>query len=155
MTVRKFRRLSHVSVAFIDCTISGMTVRKFRRLSHVQELECSGEPLDADTDLFSMTLYIASAKRPSASDKSPLAAEADSNKLIALANLKSGECLTSDRFSSCVIKGRDSRHTKLKTLVMGLKEEEQIVYGCNLTILKGGTHGSVVSWTHVVRGAGK
>ena len=101
-----------------------------------------------------MTLYVVSNKRPAPPDDGERPVEADS-KPIALANLKSGECLTSDRFSSCVIRGRDSRHTKLKTLVMGLEKEERVVYGCNLTVLKGGTHGSVVSWTHEVRGAGK
>nr|KAG5702000.1 hypothetical protein BaRGS_015735 [Batillaria attramentaria] len=115
-----------------------MSTRTFRGLPHILELQCTGQPLDSDTDLFSMTLYTLG-----------------NTSVVASVNLKTGECLTSSTFSSCVINERDSRKTQLKTLVIGLKQEERRGYGCNLTSLKSGAFGNIISWSFVVSGKGK
>ncbi|KAL8563676.1 hypothetical protein ACOMHN_035410 [Nucella lapillus] len=97
---------------------------------HITEVECSGEVLDTDTDLLTMVLYHVPDKQK-----------------VATANLKSGECSTSDQFSSCLINIHDSHRTKLRTLVLDLVEGELRHFGCNLTTFKSDGSTDIVSWT--------
>lgn len=115
-----------------------MKTSSFRGIHHILELQCTGEPLESDTDLFSMTLFLS-----------------QNSEIVASVNLKTNECYTSDKFSSCVIHPKDSRKTQLKTLIIGLKEEDTRVYGCNLTSLRAGAFGNILSWSLQVSGKGK
>ena len=95
-----------------------------------RRVECSGERLDSDTDLLTMVLYHVPDKR-----------------VLATANLKSRECSTSDQFSSCVIDDRDSRSTRLRTLVLDMAEHELRHFGCNLTTFKTDGTTDIISWS--------
>ncbi|XP_076457957.1 uncharacterized protein LOC143291754 isoform X2 [Babylonia areolata] len=110
----------------------GMRTSAFQGNSHITEVECSGEVLDSSTDLLTMVLYHVPDKRK-----------------VATANLKSGECSTSDHFSSCLIGRHDSHRTKLRTLVLDLSPEEPRRFGCNLTTFSTDGTTSIISWTIV------
>ncbi|XP_025102797.1 uncharacterized protein LOC112569272 [Pomacea canaliculata] len=63
---------------------NGLRARPFPPVPWIVEIECSGRTLDADVDVLSMSLY----------DK-------DANEVLATLNLKTGDCTTTRRFSSC------------------------------------------------------
>ena len=74
------------------------------------EVECSGEALSADRDLLTVVLFRVGGPR---------------RRVLATANLKSGECATSSAFSACRLHARDSHRTRLATLVLDLAPGEQ------------------------------
>lgn len=110
----------------------GLKWGAFQGHDHVLEVECSGETLASDKDLLSMVLY-----------------SARDNKVLATVNLKTRECATSDRFSSCVFDERDSHRTRLRALVLDIAEGETWPFGCNLTTFKTADGAIFVSWTAV------
>ncbi|XP_025102314.1 uncharacterized protein LOC112568945 isoform X7 [Pomacea canaliculata] len=111
---------------------NGLKWGAFQGHDHVLEVECSGETLASDKDLLSMVLY-----------------SARDNKVLATVNLKTRECATSDRFSSCVFDERDSHRTRLRALVLDIAEGETWPFGCNLTTFKTADGAIFVSWTAV------
>lgn len=117
----------------------GMTVSSFQGAPRIWQLQCSDEPLDANVDIFSMTLYEVGTNNP----------------VLASVNLKTRECFTSDHFSSCDLDERGARRSKLKTLIIGLRVEETRVYGCNLTCLRAKAFGGVIAWTYVISAKGQ
>lgn len=107
-----------------------MTVRSFQGINSVVEVECSGESLAADVDILTMSLFASRAR--------------DFNAFV---NLKTNECRTAGQFSSCRIDERNSRKTRLSTLVLDLKVDEVRWYICNITTLKEGRWVNVLLWS--------
>ncbi|KAL8563674.1 hypothetical protein ACOMHN_035408 [Nucella lapillus] len=96
---------------------NGLHSRIFKGSSAIQEIECSGSALDSAADgLLSTILY-----------------SVRDGRVLASANFATKNCLTTDTFSSCVIDARDSRRTRVRALVLDLKEEESREFGCNVT----------------------
>ncbi|KAK7490295.1 hypothetical protein BaRGS_00018456 [Batillaria attramentaria] len=95
----------------------GMKTRTFENSPSILEVECSGDTLPSNSVLLTMALYT-----PAENTKNVLAS----------VSLMQNKCLTSDSFSSCQLDARDSRHTRLKTLVTDLKEGESRSYGCTV-----------------------
>ena len=100
---------------------AGMTYRHFQGIPNIMEVDCSGDGLvDSSADLLTVTLY-----------------DPRDYKVIASANLKSKECTTSASFSLCIIDEKGHR-TKVRTLVLDLGQKESRLFGCNVTVTKGG-----------------
>ena len=113
---------------------AGLITRSFHGFQNVQEVECNGETLDADASLLYMVLY------------SPA-----NGQLIASVNVATGECLTSGRFSSCLLNKANFRQTKLRTLLVDLQPGESRGFGCNITGVEAGGNTRVLSQVLVVR----
>ena len=98
-------------------------------------MECTSDVLNSDIDVFQMTLFAVGDV-----------------KFTAYVNPLKRECLTSMSFSSCVIEDNDSRRTKLRTLVLDLKEKESRDYACNVSSSKGpGESIATTTWKITVK----
>ena len=92
-------------------------------------MECTGRLLDPDSDLLTLVLFTRHGDR-----------------ILASANLKSGQCTTSSAFSSCLLRPRDAHGTRLRALiVVDPPEGLPKVLGCNATGVRSG--GRLVSRT--------
>ena len=111
---------------------TGMVLKPFYGASTIHQLECSGDTLDAGKDLLTLVLY-----------------EARTNVIMAYVNTYKDECLTWDRFSSCLVYAGDSRRTRLRSLVPAKTSPR--TFGCNVTVSEGGQT-RWLSWTLVVKG---
>ena len=94
----------------------------------MQEVECLGRGLNPDQDLLTMSIFTATTDTVHAS-----------------VNFANRECLTSDKFSSCLVDEADSKSTRLRTLV-SLREGETWVVGCNVSCFVPGGRVQTVSW---------
>ena len=113
-------------------------MRSFRNLPGVQEVECSGSVFDPDVNIFSMALY----------------SSADS-QVLASVNLKDKECSTSAMFASCHISSRNSRHTAVRVLVLGLGADEWRKFTCEVNTLRSDGRSQIIVWSLVVQGSRK
>lgn len=111
-----------------------MSVTNFRETETIQEVQCSGDVLEPDVDLMTMSLFLLSNKT-----------------ILAFVNPWKSECLTNTGFSSCHVSSGRSRQTRLRTLVMALPDRASVTYGCNVTIAKSGGVTGTVSWFLTVR----
>lgn len=109
--------------------VTGLIMREFKGEASILEVECSGNMLSTGVDVFQIVLYTVAE-----------------NTLTAYVNPLKHECLTSSSFSSCQIDPKDSRNTKLRTLVTDLKAKETRAYGCNITSSKAGGRVGETSW---------
>lgn len=107
----------------------GIKGLSFQGHDFIHEVVCSGETLDAGWDVLSMVLY-----------------ECQGHKVLATVNLRSQECSTGDSFSSCFIDNRDTRNTRISSLITDLAGGESKEYGCNITSFKSGTRAYFLSW---------
>lgn len=107
-----------------------MKFGSFNGIHSIIEVQCAGENLDSDIDILTLALFTA-----------------EDNELLAFVNMKTEECLAKGQFCSCHIDKKNSRQTKVKTLVLDLEVGESRLYGCNVTGLKSGTRWQVMSWT--------
>lgn len=114
--------------------LPGLLVKAFRGEASILEVECTGDMLSADVDVFQMTLYTTA-----------------DNEVVAYVNPLKNECLTSRSFSSCVIDEKDSRRTRLRSLVIDLGSEEARWYGCNVSSSQARSPIKVTSWSVVVK----
>lgn len=105
-----------------------MFTRHFEGLPNVVEVECSGRGLGANIELFSMTLY-----------------SIVGDVVLASVSLNKNECGTSSSFSACFIDNKDPFNTRLKTLVVDLKSDEERNYGCNISMKSGGRP-AILNW---------
>lgn len=110
----------------------------FRGFTNIKELECSGEVLESTFDVLSMSLF------------TPL-----NDKVSVSVNVRTNQCLTSDSFSLCDIDTGSSRLSKIRTLVLDLKESESRVYGCNVTCFVSGGRVKTVTWFTTVHRSSK
>ena len=94
------------------------------------EVECSGQSLSSDVDVFLMTLF-----------SLPL------DHVIASVNLRNGKCITSRTFSSCAIDDKHSLSSKLKSLVVDMEEGEKRRVGCNVSGSQAEGRAVFFSWT--------
>lgn len=115
-------------------SVSGLRVKAFKGLHHVQELECSGEDLDSDTNVLLMTLF-----------------SFPSDKTIASANLGGDQCSTSAMFSSCVLDRANSRRTRIRTLLLDFRDGDVLKFGCNVTTARSGGRAYFISWSLTVK----
>lgn len=114
-----------------------MEAHPFHNLPRIQEVECTGTTLDADATVSSMILY-------------------DSrDHIIASVNTLTGECTTGGAFSSCVLHNRDTRKTRLRTLVMDLEHGQSRTYGCEVTSFRSGERARISTWSLTVRAGSK
>lgn len=109
-------------------------MRRFGGTDVVQELECSGEGLVADASLVFIVLY-------SASDNA-----------IASVNVATKRCSTTASFSSCFIDEKDSRKTRLRTLIINEELDVTRRYSCNLSFVTSGSRLKTESWSLSVEG---
>ena len=84
-------------------------------------MECTGRLLDPDSDLLTLALFTR-----------------HDDRILASANLKSGQCTTSSSFSSCLIRPTDAHGTRLRALIVDLPEGLPRVFGCNATGVRSG-----------------
>ncbi|KAK7490330.1 hypothetical protein BaRGS_00018491 [Batillaria attramentaria] len=112
---------------------AGLTSRPFRGHESVQEVDCSGEGHDPDASIFFMVLY-----------RSP-------GNIVASLNVATEECLTNDAFSSCIIDRKNSRKSRLRTLVVDLDEGQQKWFACNVTGVVSVARTKVMSWKLLVK----
>ncbi|KAK7490325.1 hypothetical protein BaRGS_00018486, partial [Batillaria attramentaria] len=112
---------------------TGLSYGSFQGFPDITQVECSGETLPADHDLFSIALY-----------------QVSDNRVLAFVNLRKRECSTSHSYVACHIDDADSRKSKLRALVADLNEGESRAYGCNLTSLGSGGQAKLISWSLVV-----
>lgn len=105
-----------------------MRASSFRGIESIQVIECSGNVLHSDIDLFGMTLF------------TPV-----DNKILASVNLKSNECVTSHSYSSCLIDSKDTRKTRLLTLVFEWSDDAHRLFGCNVTSFRA-SQPHLISW---------
>lgn len=110
--------------------LTGMRAHAFEGDETIVEVVCSGEELESDATLLSLILY----------------ADDNDNRILASVNPLTGECTTSDTFSSCVIDARDSRHTRLRSLVLDLKEGTFRTYSCEVTAARSGHKTKIILW---------
>ncbi|XP_076457967.1 uncharacterized protein LOC143291754 isoform X11 [Babylonia areolata] len=102
---------------------AGFTAKAFHGYAPVTQIECTGGDLNPDLYVLSIVIYVV-----------------QDDHVLASANVGKEECSTSGAFSSCVFEGRDSRRTRVRTLVTrGMRVEEGWrVFGCNLTSFRTG-----------------
>lgn len=103
----------------------------------MQEVECSGEQLDSDTTVSSITLLDSTGN------------------ISASVNVQTGECLSSTSFSQCTLDRFDSRKTRLRMLAMDLKEGVTRDYFCEVTSLRSGQRAKILTWSLKVYGFSK
>ena len=61
--------------------------------------------------------------------------------------MKDSECSTSGVYSACVIDTKDSRKTRLITLLLDWEHEEEVKeFGCNITGFRAGLEVYAVTW---------
>ncbi|KAK7488919.1 hypothetical protein BaRGS_00019876, partial [Batillaria attramentaria] len=108
---------------------NGLTRRPFRNISSVQEIECTGDGLSSDADVFAMTLFAV-----------------EDGQILASVNLKSSQCSTSHSYSACVINHNNSRKSRLITLAVDAEETDRKTYGCNVSSFRSGLVQSL-SWS--------
>ena len=66
---------------------------------------------------------------------------------MAYVNLKDSECSTSSVYSACVIDTKDSRKTRLITLLLDWQHEEEVKeFGCDVTGFISGLEVYAVTW---------
>lgn len=118
---------------------AGMRFGEFYDIPSILAVECSGEALDSNTVLLTMTLY------------SPAH---DVNSRLASLSYVQTKCLTYRTFTSCLLDPRDSRKTRLQVLVMDMEEGESRTFGCTIGYETNGWTQSV-SWSLVVRRNGE
>ncbi|XP_076457558.1 uncharacterized protein LOC143291542 [Babylonia areolata] len=134
---------------------NGMAVAPFQGIPNILEVSCSGEALEADSEVFVMALLQRRTKKMMTPTSSITTTNKNNNSStrIALVNVMSGECSTSGSFSSCRLFKGDSRRTLLRTLVMGLEPGETRTYSCQVTFLRSGDSSPRSSeWRLDVRG---
>lgn len=110
-------------------SLSGLSSSLFLGFQDITEIECSGRVLPPGSDVFTVILY-----------------EVINDKSVALMNLRTHECTTSSTFASCYVDVKDSRNSKLRTLVLDLGQDEERVYGCNMSVLEAGRI-KMLSWS--------
>ena len=110
----------------------------FRGLSNIQEVECSGENVDPDADLMSMTFFTTTPQR-----------------VLGVVNHGKRECSTSEVFVLCEIDDKDSRKTRIKAFVYDIPPGDARNYSCNVTSLKTGGWTKTFSWNITVNSTGK
>lgn len=113
----------------ITLTCTGLRARPFPPVPWIVEIECSGRTLDADVDVLSMSLY----------DK-------DANEVLATLNLKTGDCTTTRRFSSCTRSQRGSHDSRISILFADIAGDATKSVGCDVTTLRSGERPSITSW---------
>ena len=96
--------------------IPGLKSSSFYGLPGIVEVECSGDSLSSNIDVFLMALFTL-----------------PQDDIIASVNLRNGKCTTSRSFSSCTINKKHSRRSKLKTLVTDMKDGDRKWFGCNIS----------------------
>ena len=119
--------------------ISGMKISSFFNINNILEVECSGEKLPSNVDLLSMVLYEVSSRGR------------QTTRMLASVNFGTSKCLTSSSFGSCSVDKNNSRKTKLKAIVMDMKEKEVRHYGCNVTSFQSGGKTTVFTWSTLAR----
>lgn len=117
-------------------SFSGLSSRSFKGFRDIQQIQCSGEALPPDSDLFFMVLYQVT---DTASD--------GGIKTLGQLNVNKRECSTSEDYVSCDIVESESRRSRLKALVADLAEGQSRVYGCNVTALISGSTTGIMSWS--------
>ncbi|KAK7490324.1 hypothetical protein BaRGS_00018485 [Batillaria attramentaria] len=108
---------------------AGLRTRSFLGFHDILEVECTEDGLDSGFDVLSMSLFVGRTDR-----------------VLASLNLKTGTCLTSDRFSSCQLGTSDSGKTSLRTLVADLPEGGARSIGCNVTCFVPGGRVKTITW---------
>ena len=132
------------------CTcLPGMATETFQGMPSILTLSCSGRVLPPDTKLMALVLF--TVNRHNHHNHRSRGDDDDDNNIVASMDLIDGECYTSDSFSSCDIKKRDSKGSAVKTLVMGLHEDESRRFGCEVTSRRTGGRTQVYSWFLDVR----
>ena len=111
----------------------GLSSKSFQGFHNLQEIQCSGENLPQGSDLMAMVLF-----------------EANSNSILAAANLRKMECSTSDRYVACHLDDTDTRKSRLMALVDDLAEGQSRVYGCNVSAFASGMQIELFSWSITV-----
>ena len=114
--------------------IQGLTAVPFRNLPSVMEIICSGDVIPSNFDVMSLSLF---KKR--------------NNAVLCFVNIAKEECSTSGAFASCVISKQNSRSTEARSLLIGLKVGEVVVFGCNVTTVSKNLV-NTISWTLEVKG---
>ena len=120
-------------------SFSGLSSRSFKGFHDIQQIQCSGEALPPDSDLFFMVLY-------QVTDNSD-----GGIKTLGQLNVNKRECSTSEDYVSCDIVESESRRSRLKALVADLAEGQSRVYGCNVSALMSGVRMQTFSWSVTVR----
>ncbi|KAL8577607.1 hypothetical protein ACOMHN_036798 [Nucella lapillus] len=115
---------------------AGLTVNTFQDLPMVQELSCSGHALGNDINLLGIKIFTL-----------------DNRQTLAYVNVKDEKCSTSGVYSACLIDPRDSRKSRLVTLLVGWGEEEaeEKEYGCNVTGFRPGLEVYSETWSLTVK----
>ena len=113
-----------------SCIFPGLSSKLFQGFHGLQEIQCSGENLPQDSDLMTMTLY-----------------EANSNFVLAAANIGKQECSTSHNYVACHLDIIDRRKSQLKALVDDLAEGQSRVYGCNVSAFDSTSRVQLFSWS--------
>ncbi|XP_076457322.1 uncharacterized protein LOC143291366 [Babylonia areolata] len=109
----------------------GLQTSVFEQHPLIQQVTCSGDTLDSSAALLTMTLYSPSNVR---------------SNVIATISVVKTKCTTSATFSSCHLDLRDSRASRLRTLVTGLKIGERRSFGCTVGYEIGGWP-KTVTWS--------
>lgn len=109
-----------------------MSYSYFQGMENIIEVECSGKDLSPNNDLLALSIYTP-----------------NDDRVVASANLKTNECITSQSFSLCVLQDR-IQGTKVKTLVLDLGENEAKLYGCNVTTTASGRP-NIYSYSVIVK----
>lgn len=125
------QRLETQSITHFSGFLSGLTVKTFKNISAIRQLECSSRTLHYDVTLFGMTLFVFREGR---------------NDIIVSWNTKGNECSTSIQYSACVAVGRDSRHTRLVSILPDYYDDVSTMYGCNVTGFRA-SHPYLVTWS--------
>lgn len=129
----EFKLIESIIIGF-----AGMSYKDhFHGVSSIVEVECSGVSLPSNVDLMSITMFAMTTSHSS-----------HTGGIIASINYGGRKCLTTDVFSSCEIDERNSRSTRLRTLVLDLAVEATRWIGCNVTGFESSSGlVKIVSWS--------
>lgn len=114
---------------------SGMTSNDFKGFPSIQEVGCSGESLEAEVKILSLTMF-----------------KTSDNSVLVYANPLTNDCFTGVDFSSCLIDTIDKRNSRVRVLVYDLQEGETRQYGCNVSSFKHKEQAGTITWSILVRG---
>ena len=128
-----------------------MTTTAFEGVPSILTLSCSGRVLPPDTKLMALVLFTVNRHDVHHSHRNEDNDNDNDNNIVASMDLIDEECYTSDSFSSCDIKKRDSKRSSVNTLVLGLREEETRRFGCEVSSRRTGGRTQVYSWYLDVR----
>ncbi|KAL8577601.1 hypothetical protein ACOMHN_036792 [Nucella lapillus] len=119
----------------------------FRGLPNIQQVECSGQGLSPDSDVFSLTLFSLPRKLTSSfaatTSASASLANQKNGSILAFVNLKNNECSTTSSYSACVVDHKESQRSRVVSLVMDVEEGDTVWLGCNVSWFRSGVFDSV------------